>query len=157
MNRTSRGCRLVKSAARSPARWMTGPEVARKPDPHLARDDLRQGRLAEPRRPEKQHVVERFAARFGGLDEDAQIVAQLALADELVEGQRPDRGLGGVLLGAFGGDDARRGLAHTATALMAASSCSPARISASTAAPLPSRRDAVGDRAKGLGAADCRD
>ena len=30
-------------------------------DPHLARDDLRQGRLAEPGRPEKQHMVERLA------------------------------------------------------------------------------------------------
>ena len=33
MNRTSRGCRLVRMAARSPARWITGPEVARKPTP----------------------------------------------------------------------------------------------------------------------------
>ena len=30
-------------------------------DPELARDDLRQGRLAEPGRPEEQHVVERLA------------------------------------------------------------------------------------------------
>src|SRR5271170_1921809 len=33
MNSTSRGCRLVSRAARSPARWITGPEVARKPTP----------------------------------------------------------------------------------------------------------------------------
>ncbi len=33
MNSTSRGCRLVSSAARSPARAITGPEVARKPTP----------------------------------------------------------------------------------------------------------------------------
>ena len=33
MNRTSLGCRFVRIAARSPARWMTGPEVARKPTP----------------------------------------------------------------------------------------------------------------------------
>ncbi len=33
MNSTSRGCRLVRIAARSPARWITGPEVARNPTP----------------------------------------------------------------------------------------------------------------------------
>src|ERR1044071_3695184 len=33
MNSTSRGCRLVSSAARSPARAITGPEVARKLTP----------------------------------------------------------------------------------------------------------------------------
>src|SRR5579859_412839 len=34
MKRMSRGCRLVSSAARSPARWITGPEVARNPTPN---------------------------------------------------------------------------------------------------------------------------
>ncbi len=33
MNRTSLGWRFVRIAARSPARWITGPEVARKPTP----------------------------------------------------------------------------------------------------------------------------
>ncbi len=33
MNSTSCGCKLVSSAARSPARWMTGPDVARNPTP----------------------------------------------------------------------------------------------------------------------------
>ena len=32
-------------------------------DPHLARDDLRQRRLAEPGRAEEQHMVDRLAAR----------------------------------------------------------------------------------------------
>ncbi len=33
MNSTSRGCKLVRMAAKSPARWITGPEVARNPTP----------------------------------------------------------------------------------------------------------------------------
>ena len=33
-------------------------------DAQLARDDLRQGRLAEARRPEQQHMIERLAARL---------------------------------------------------------------------------------------------
>jgi hypothetical protein len=62
MNSTSCGSRLVSSAARSPVLPITGPLVARKPDAHLARDDLRQRGLAEPRRAEEQHVIHRLAA-----------------------------------------------------------------------------------------------
>ena len=43
-------------------------------DAKLARHDLRQRRLADARRPDEQHVIERFAARFGRLDEDAEIL-----------------------------------------------------------------------------------
>src|SRR5216683_961376 len=135
MNRMSCGCKLVRSAARSPARWI--------PDPELARDDLREGRLAEPGRPEKQHMVERLAAALRRLDKDAQIVAQLALADEFVERERPDRGFRRVFCLRFGGDHPRRGLAHRMAPWLWPSSCSPARISTSSAAPSPSRRAAA--------------
>ncbi len=47
-----------------------------------------QGRLAEARGPVKQHVVERFAALHGGLDEDGQIVLDPALPDEFIEHAR---------------------------------------------------------------------
>src|SRR5207237_2946036 len=53
----------------------------------------------------EQHVIERLAAAARGVDEDAQIVAQLALADELLERRWPDRGFRRILLGALGGED----------------------------------------------------
>ncbi len=108
-----------------------------KSDPHLARDDLRQGGFAEPRRPEQQHMVERFAARLGGLDKDPQIVPQTALADKLGQALRPQRRLRCIAVGACGIDDAAVLLAHGDTP--AASSCKPARISASVGALAPSR------------------
>ena len=52
---------------------------------HFARDDLRERRLAQPRRAEKQHMVERIAPRLRRLDEHAQIVARRLLTDEFVE------------------------------------------------------------------------
>src|SRR5260370_40489790 len=99
-------------------------------------------------------MVERLAAALRRLDEDAQIVAQLSLADEFVEGDRPDRGFGRVLfiLVRFilvRGDHPRRGLAHRTAPWLrplfgpCPSSCNPARISASSAAPSPSRRAAA--------------
>ena len=78
-------------------------------------------------------MIEGFAPAPCRLDEDAEIVAQLALTDELVEGHRAQRGLDRVLLVTGGIDDARRRTAHRA------SSCSPARISAPASAPLPRR------------------
>src|SRR4029077_5185995 len=118
------------------------PRGGAEPDPELARDDLREGRLAELGRPEKQHMVERLAAALRRLDEDAQIVAQLALADEFVEGERPDRGFGRVLFILVRGDHPRRGLAHRTAPWLrpCPSSCNPARIKASSAAPSPGRR-----------------
>ncbi len=69
-------------------------------DAELARDDLRQRRLAEARRPDEQHVIERLAARFGGLDEDAEILARRFLAGEIGKELRTDRRLVlGTLLG----------------------------------------------------------
>ena len=64
MNSTSPSSRLVSSAARSPDLAITGPGGGAEPHAHLARDDLRERRLAEPRRPEEQHMVERLAARL---------------------------------------------------------------------------------------------
>ncbi len=66
-----------------------GPEA----DPQLARDDLRQRRLAEPWGPEEQHMVERVPAGLGRRDEDAQIFPCRALADEIVERLGPERGI----------------------------------------------------------------
>ncbi len=113
MNRTSRGCRLVRMAARSPARWITGPEVARKPTPELAGDDLGERGLAEAGGAVQQHVVQRLAAGAGGLDEDGEVLARGFLADEFRQGLRAEGGLGGVL-GAAGGGDGAVCVAHAA-------------------------------------------
>src|SRR3546814_2373208 len=53
------------------------------PDSQLARDDLRQRRLAEPRRAIEKHMVERIGARLRRLDENAQILPRRRLPDEL--------------------------------------------------------------------------
>ena len=74
-------------------------------DAELARDDLRQRGLAEPRRAEEEDMVERVAAPLGGLDEDAQILARRLLADELVERLGAQRGVE-ILGAAVAGDDA---------------------------------------------------
>ena len=71
-------------------------------DAQFARDDVRQRRLAESRRPEQQHVIERLAPVARGLDEDAQLVADLLLPDVFVEDLRPQRTLEHLLLAAFG-------------------------------------------------------
>lgn len=53
-----------------------------KADAHFARYDLRQRGLAEPRRAEQQHMIERLGPAPRRLDEHAQIVARRRLADE---------------------------------------------------------------------------
>ena len=112
-----------------------------KPDPHFARHDLCERGLAEPGGPEQQHMIEGFAARLGGVDKDPQIVAQLALPDELGQDQRAQRSLGHIALALGRIDDAAGAVAQPAAPCCApwASSWRPARISASVAAAGPSR------------------
>jgi hypothetical protein len=112
-------------------------------DSHLAGDDLRQGRLAEAGRPREQHVVERLATRPRRGDEDAQILADLTLADEVIEAERAQRRFGNVVLAARAIDDARVGdgggrgpIAHGASSLR------PPRIRASRFASPPILREA---------------
>ena len=54
-------------------------------DAELGGDDVRQRRLAEPRRPEDQHVIERLAALRARADEDLQLRLDLRLTDVLRE------------------------------------------------------------------------
>ena len=77
-------------------------------DAELVRDDVRQRRLAESRRAEQQHVVERFLALARRLDEDRQLAADLLLPDVFVEQPRAQRALDHLLLhaGHLGGDEA---------------------------------------------------
>ena len=44
-------------------------------DPEFMGDDLRQGRLAEPGRPVKKHMVHGFATLGGSGNEDRQVAA----------------------------------------------------------------------------------
>ncbi len=92
MNRTSRGCRLVRMAARSPARSMTGPEVALIPR-HLLGDDVGQGGLAQSRGTVHQYVVHRLPPGPGRLHGDFQIAAHFLLAHELGQTPGPEPGL----------------------------------------------------------------
>ena len=64
----------------------------------LVRDDVRQRRLAEARRAEQQHVVERFLALPRRFDEDRQLAADLLLPDVFVEEARAQRALDHFLL-----------------------------------------------------------
>ena len=98
-------------------------------DAQLVRDDVRQRRLAEARRPEQQHVVERFLALARRLDEDRELPADLLLADVLVERARPQRALEHFLLRAHRGrGDQAIGLDHAS--IMPAVRSSIARIQA---------------------------
>ena len=90
MKSTSRSCRFVSIAARSPAFSITGPAVARIGDAELVGDDGGERGLAESRRPVQQHVIERLAALRGGRDRDVEVFAYALLADVLVERPRPE-------------------------------------------------------------------
>ena len=67
-------------------------------DAELGGDDVRQRRLAETRRPEDQHVIERLAARARRADEDLQLRLDRRLADVLREAARADGPLDGLFL-----------------------------------------------------------
>src|SRR5690606_16154614 len=99
-------------------------------DAELARHDLRERRLAEPRRAMEQDMVERLAAASRRGDENSEIGAELRLADEIVERQRPQRRVHRIARPNLGGDEPA--LAH------ALSSLRPARTRDSTVAALPS-------------------
>ena len=83
-NSTSCGCRLVSSAARSPAFSITGPEVTRRLTPSSLAMTCAERGLAEPRRAEDQHVVQRLAAALGRLDVDLHLLAHRLLAEVFV-------------------------------------------------------------------------
>ena len=70
-----------------------GPGGAAHADRELVRDDVRERRLPEPRRPAEEDVVQHVAARACRLDLHAQVLAHLLLADVLVERARPERRL----------------------------------------------------------------
>ena len=75
-------------------------------DAKLARHDLRQRRLAQSRRADEQHMIERLAARLGRPDEHLEIGARRLLAGEIGKRQRTQRRVG-VVVALLGADKAR--------------------------------------------------
>ena len=71
---------------------------------HLGRHDVRERRLAEPRRPVEEDMVDRLVTVPGGIDEDREVLLHAVLAGELVEPARAHRGLErSLVLGHVGG------------------------------------------------------
>src|SRR6516225_7744803 len=112
------------------------------PDSHLARNDVRECRLAEARRSGEEDMIERLAPGLRGIDKHAEIVPQLTLSDEFIQCQRPQRGLGIVLLGGNRIDDTRARPGHRT------SSCNPSLIRAPGSASLPTSRTAAATSTK---------
>ncbi len=65
--------------------------------PHLGGDDAGQAGLAQARRAGEQQVVGGLTPPAGGLQEDLQVLAELGLADELLQPAGPQRDLVGRL------------------------------------------------------------
>ena len=65
---------------------------------HLVRDDVRQRGLAQARRTEQQHVIQRLRAIARRRDEDPELLADLRLADVLGKRRRAQRALDGLLV-----------------------------------------------------------
>src|SRR5262249_56428438 len=77
----------------------------------LACQDLRERGLAEARRADEQHMIERLAPRTRRLDEPRQVRARLLLTDELAEPLRAQRAVR-IVVAAFGRHQAAGGRAH---------------------------------------------
>ena len=74
-------------------------------DVELVGDDGGERGFAQAGRAEEQHVVERFAAGFGGFERDGELLLGFGLADEFREPAGAELELeGAVLVGARGGD-----------------------------------------------------
>ncbi len=67
-------------------------------DAELLADDVREARLAQPGRPDEQHVVECLLARARSLERDVELLLEPFLPDEVVETARAQRAVELVLL-----------------------------------------------------------
>src|SRR5579885_70067 len=67
-------------------------------DAHLGGDHTGQRGLAKPRWPVQKDVIQRLAPLFRGIQQDAQILLHLGLADIFGEAARPQAELGRILL-----------------------------------------------------------
>ena len=62
-----------------------GPGDGAQADAELLADDLRERRLAEPRRAGEEDVIERLVAPLGGVERDPELLLDPLLPDEVVE------------------------------------------------------------------------
>ena len=69
---------------------------------HFARYDLGEGGLAQAGGAVEEDVVQRLAARAGGLDEDGEVFAEAALAGEVGQGLRAERAFARIVFLAGG-------------------------------------------------------
>jgi len=132
-------------------------------DPQFPRHDLRQRRLAEARRANEQHMVQRIAARFRSLDEHLHVRPRRRLPDEFGQCLRPDRGIDIVLALVSGKKSGAGRFAHgrlltpalsrqEVISVHVASSFRPRRINAAASAPSPSAFSAAATAAEACGA-----
>jgi hypothetical protein len=91
MNSTSCGSRLVSSAARSPGRSRTGPEVLLIDTPISWAMMLARVVLPRPGGPKDQRVIQGFVAATGGLDEQLHLLANGRLANVFSQADRTNR------------------------------------------------------------------
>jgi hypothetical protein len=77
----------------------TSPRLRADVHAHLAGDEHGQRGLAESGRPEEQDVIERLAPLPRRVDGDLEVLLHAFLAHEFVQPGRPQRGLGGGLVG----------------------------------------------------------
>ena len=113
-------------------------------DAELARDDLRQSGFSQARRPDEQHMIERFLTSARGLDEHREVGARLFLTDEFSKPLRPQARIDVVVAFFRGNQPARRG-AHFA------SSFSPSLMSCAVSALSPASRAAAAMAAAACG------
>jgi len=109
--------------------------------PQLPGDNLGQGGLAQPRRPEQQDVIEGLAPGLGGVDKDREIALGLGLTHEFGQGLRPQGAVRRVQW---------RRLARDQPFIHRPSSCRPALIRAWTLAASPRRRAACSTTRRAL-------
>ena len=93
MKRTSPSSRLVRIAARSPARSSAGPLVIRHATSISVATIPARVVLPRPGRPGEQHVVDGLAALAGRPQHDLEVLLEPGLTDELGQPPRPQRGL----------------------------------------------------------------
>ena len=67
-------------------------------DSHLRPDDVGEGGLTKPGRPVEEDVIYGLLARQSRLDEDAEVVLELLLADEVIQLARPERAFERIVL-----------------------------------------------------------
>ena len=131
----------------SPLRSSAGPAVCDERDVELGGEDLRQRRLAQAGRAGEQDVVERLAARGGGLERDRELLL------ERRPGRRSRRGAAGAASGR--GRPRRRaagvwirGVAHARAARSALRRAAPRRVSPVGAGQQRARPPAACSRAR---------